>query len=189
MVGNETTNLEITDLLIKWSKGNQEALSSLTPIVYNELYRLAENALKNQPQKTLQPTALVNEAFIQLIGIKMEWQNRTHFFAVAANIIRGVLVDYIRASQAAKRGGNQLQVAFDEINLPGQQDMSLIALDDALKSLSKIDPMQSRLVELRFFGGLTIEETAEVLGVSTATITREWRSARAWLYREIARSS
>jgi RNA polymerase sigma-70 factor, ECF subfamily len=177
----------LTRLLAEWSEGNQESLDRLISIVYDELHRLAEQALGRQQQHTLQPTALVNEAFIRLVNIHdVEWKNRLHFFAVAANVMRRVLVDYARFHYAAKRGGGQLALYLDDaLNWPGREDVRLVALNDALVSLSEIDPRQSQIVELRFFGGLSVEETAEYLGKSMATVTREWRMARAWLHRRI----
>jgi RNA polymerase sigma-70 factor, ECF subfamily len=182
------SNGDVTRLLVEWSKGDKESLSKLTPIVYSQLHKLAERALSRQQQHTLQPTALVNEAFIRLIDIKLvDWKSRAHFFAVAANIMRNVLVDYARSHYAEKRGGGRLALYLDEmVKWPGKEDVGLLELHEALTNLAAIDPRQSQIVEMRFFGGLTIEETADYLGVSTKTVTREWRSARAWLHQEIS---
>jgi RNA polymerase sigma-70 factor, ECF subfamily len=181
------TRGELTSLLSEWSQGDQESLAKLISIVYDELHKLAEQALDRQQQHTLQPTALVNEAFIRIVSIQdVDWKNRLHFFAVAANVMRRVLVDYARFHYAAKRGGGQLTLYLDEVlNWPGKEDVGLIALNDALASLAEIDPRQSQIIELRFFGGLSVEETAEFLGISISTVTREWRMARAWLHRKI----
>jgi RNA polymerase sigma factor (TIGR02999 family) len=180
---------EVTQLLIDWNKGDEGALEKLLPMVYEELRRLANSRLRNQrPDHTLQPTALVNEAYLHLIDCNnIQWQNRAHFFGVAAQLMRNILVDHARSHQAAKRGGDRHKVSIDDLpELAKGQDVDLIALDDALKGLAAIDEQKSRLVELRYFGGLTIEEAAEVLGVSPATVKREWNMARAWLLREMS---
>lgn len=183
------TTDDITVLLQEWREGNQAAFANLISLVYNELHQIAAKALHNQDQHTLQPTALINEAFIRLVKIKnIEWQNRVHFFAVAANIMRRVLIDYARAHYADKRGKGRLTVQLDEaIRWPGAEDVSIITLDDALSDLARLDPRQSEIVELRFFGGLSIEETAQYLSVSEATVVREWRTARAWLHNSISK--
>lgn len=178
---------EITQLLIRWSGGDKGALDELVPLIYDEVRRLANYYLSRQrPGHTLQATALVNEAFIKLIDMKnVNWQNRAHFFAVAAKIMRNILIDHARSHQRIKRGGGQ-PITLDDVAVIAQEQASeLIALDEALKSLASIDLRKSEIVELRFFGGLTIDETAEVLKVSTPTIQREWRMAKAWLYREL----
>jgi RNA polymerase sigma factor (TIGR02999 family) len=187
-----TTQHEITRLLADWSKGDRQALEKLTPLVYDELRRLAGRYLRQERHgHTLQSTALVHEAYMKLVGQNnVRWQNRAHFFGIAAQMIRRILVDYARARGADKRGSGAEKLSLDEaIALPGGQDLDLVALDDALEGLAGIDPRQSRLVELRFFAGLTLEETAEVLQMSLATAKRDWVSAKAWLSREIRRQS
>ncbi len=179
----------VTGLLLKWSHGDQQALQELMPLVYGELRRLAGRYLRRErSDHTLQSTALVHEAWMKLVDQRsVQWQNRAHFFAVAAQIIRRILVDYARNRHAAKRGAYACKLSLDEaIEVPKQRDVDLIALDDALDGLARIDPQQSRIVELRFFAGLSIDETAEVLHVSPATVKRDWVSAKAWLYREMA---
>jgi len=187
-----TTQHEITRLLADWSNGDRQALEKLTPLVYDELRRLAGRYLRQERVgHTLQGTALVHEAYMKLVGQNnVRWQNRAHFFGIAAQMIRRILVDYARARHADKRGSGAPQLSLDEaIALPGGRDLDLVALDDALKGLAKIDERQSRVVELRFFAGLTIEETAEVMQMSVATAKRDWVSAKAWLAREIRRQS
>jgi RNA polymerase sigma factor (TIGR02999 family) len=187
-----TTQHEITRLLADWSNGDRQALEKLTPLVYDELRRLAGRYLRQERAgHTLQSTALVHEAYMKLVGQNnVRWQNRAHFFGIAAQMIRRILVDYARARKADKRGSGAEKLSLDEaIALPGGQDLDLVALDDALEGLAKIDPRQSRLVELRFFAGLTIEETAEVMQMSLATAKRDWVSAKAWLSREVRRQS
>jgi RNA polymerase sigma factor (TIGR02999 family) len=186
------TQHEITRLLVEWGNGDQQALEKLTPLVYEELHRLARRYLRQErPGHTLQSTALVNEAYLKLVGQhSIRWQNRAQFFGIAAQIIRRILVDYARNRHAAKRGADSPKLSLDEaIALPGEKDLDLVALDDALEGLAKLDPRQSRLVELRFFAGLTVEETAEVLQMSPATVKRDWTAAKAWLFREIRRQS
>ncbi|MEW6731650.1 MAG: sigma-70 family RNA polymerase sigma factor [Acidobacteriota bacterium] len=183
---------EVTRLLMEWGDGNQMALDQLMPLVYHELHRLASNRLrKERSDHTLQATALVHEAFLRLVDWQnTTWQNRAHFFAVAAQLMRNILVDHARNHQAAKRGGGQPRLALDDaINVSDKADVDLIALDDALISLATIDTQQSRIVELRYFGGLTIEETAEVLHISASTVKREWNIAKAWLLRELSHRS
>ena len=187
-----TTQHEITRLLADWSNGDRQALEKLTPLVYDELRRLAGRYLRQERSgHTLQSTALVHEAYMKLVGQNnVRWQNRAHFFGIAAQMIRRILVDYARARKADKRGSGAERLSLDEaIALPGGQDLDLVALDDALEGLAKIDARQSRLVELRFFAGLTIEETAEVMQMSLATAKRDWVSAKAWLSREVRRQS
>ena len=182
----------VTKLLLRWSKGDQGALESLVPLVYDELRRLARHYLKHEkPTHTLSSTALVHEAYLRLVSQKdVTWQNRAHFFGVASQMMRRILVDHARHHAYAKRGGGAMTLALDEaVCTPQRREIDLVALDDALDSLAKLDERQSRMVELRFFGGLSIEETSEVLGVSAPTVKREWASARAWLYREISRGS
>jgi RNA polymerase sigma-70 factor, ECF subfamily len=175
----------VTQLLIDWSKGDQAALERLMPLVYNELRRLAGNYLRRERQgHTLQPTALVNEAYLRLVDQKnAKWQNRAQFFGISAQLMRRILVDHARQRQAAKRGGSEqqrLSITSAEKVLK-DSGIDLLALNEALDELAKMDPQQSRIVELKFFGGLSIEETAEVLGVGHATVERDWKMARAWL--------
>jgi len=179
----------ITELLIDWSKGDPAALNKLTPLVYNELRRLAANYLRRErPDHTLQPTALVNEAYLKLVDQKnAKWQNRAQFFGVAAQLMRRILVDHARQHQADKRGGldqERFSITSAEKTVK-QPEVDLLALHEALEELSTIDLQQSRIVELRFFGGLSIEETAEVLGIGHATVERDWKMARAWLRRKL----
>jgi RNA polymerase sigma factor (TIGR02999 family) len=179
---------EVTSLLLDWSHGDKAALERLTPLVYDELKRLAKRYLrKERSEHTLQSTALANEAFVRLIDQKqVEWQSRAHFFGVAAQMIRRILVDHARARRTSKRGGGLLQLSLDEaLGIPDGRSVELIALDEALDQLSRLDEKQGRVVELRFFVGLSIEETAEVIGVSPTTVKREWISAKAWLFREL----
>lgn len=182
---------EVTQLLIDWSKGDQNALEELTPLVEAELRRLARHYLARENSgHTLQTSALINEAYIRLINQRdMAWQNRAHFFGVAARIMRHILIDHARNYRYAKRGGGVRNLPLDEaVMFQVERARELVALDDALKKLTALDERKSNIVELRFFGGLTIEETAETLKISPMTVTREWRSARAWLRREIQKS-
>ena len=177
---------EVTELLGDWSNGDQEALNKLIPLVYQELHRLASRYLRRERvDHTLQTTALVHEAYLRLVDENNgNWRNRVHFFAVASQLMRHILVDYARRHNAAKRGGDCAKVSFDEgMVVSGGRSADLTALDEALNSLAAIDPEQSRVVELRVFGGLTVEETAEALGISTRTVKREWSMAKAWLHR------
>lgn len=179
---------EVTQLLTAWSDGDQVAFEKLTLLVSNELHRLAKRYIAGErPGHILQTTALVNEAYLRLIDWKnVRWRNRAHFFGLAAQLMRRVLVDIARAQRRMKRGGNALRVSLSEAsNTPHKQSADLAALDDALSELAKLDPRQSRVVELRFFGGLSLEETAEVLEVSVGTVRRDWSLAQAWLYREL----
>lgn len=181
---------EVTQLLIDWSKGDKAALDKLMPLVHAELRRLAHRYMsRERPGHTLQTTALVNEAYVRLVNRKeVHWQNREHFFAIAAQSMRGILVDHARSHAFAKRGGGVRNVTLDEALIVSQERAAeVVALDDALKQLEQIDPQQGRIVELRFFGGLTIEQTAEALHLSPATIKREWKTAKAWLYHELAK--
>jgi RNA polymerase sigma-70 factor (ECF subfamily) len=183
------TKLNVTQLLLDWSNGDKSALDRLTPLIYDELHRLANFYMRKQsPGHTLQATALVNEIYIKLINTKnVNWKDRAHFFAVAAQAMRQILIDHARSHKYAKRGGDARKVELDEVAIIAQEQAAiLIALDDALKSLSVIDQRKSQIVELRFFGGLSIEETAEVMKISTPTVEREWRLAKAWLYRELS---
>lgn len=180
---------DITRLLQRWNQGNKDALDQLMPLVVDELRRIARYHLEGERiEHTLQPTALVNELYLKLIGRRQaSWKDRTHFFAFAARSIRRILVDHARIQRASKRGGGLRTITLDEaIATPGRREIDLIALDDALCSLAHLDPRQSRLVELRFFGGLSTQEAAEALGVGVATIGRDWASAKAWLFRELS---
>lgn len=181
---------DVTHLLINWSSGDGTALEQLLPLVYDELRHLADRYLRReQPGHTLQATALVHEAFLRLVDQQdVTWQNRAHFFGAAANLMRQILIQHARARHADKRGGDQRKIYLDEAgDLAPEKNPDLMALDDALNDLATIAPQQSRVVELRFFGGLSIEETAEVLSISPATVKREWAMAKAWLHREISR--
>ena len=178
----------MTRLLDDWSQGDRAALDRLMPLVHAELRRLARGYLRRErPGHTLQPTALVNEAYLKLVGERqMQWQSRAHFVGVAAQIMRFILVDHCRRKRSAKRGGDALRVTFDEgLDVPDERGAGLIALDDVLKRLSEQDPRKGRIAELRYFGGLSVEETAEALDVSVATVMRDWRLTRAWLQREL----
>jgi len=175
----------ITQLLLDWSKGNPAALQELTPLVHEELHRLAHYYMRRErPDHTLQTTALVNEAYVRLIDQKhVEVENRTQFFAIAAQLMRHVLVDHARSRQYLKRGGGALKVSLDEaMAVIEERGSDLIALDDALNSLAAIDSRKVKVVELRFFGGLSVEETAAALNISPVTVMRDWRMAKAWLY-------
>lgn len=183
---------DITRLLGQWQGGDQQALSELTPLVYNELRRLAKPYIsRERANHTLQGTALVHEAYLRLIDQRqIEWRNRNHFFALSAELIRRILVDHARAKMAGKRGGDQVKLSLEEGMEPAAGgDVDLIALDDALQLLARTDPQQSRIVELRYFAGLKIEETAEVLDISPATVKRDWAMARAFLKREMMRGA
>jgi RNA polymerase sigma-70 factor (ECF subfamily) len=178
---------DISALLRAWSDGDQSALERLTPIVYDELRRLARRYMKRErPGHSLQTAALVNEAYMRLVDYeRMQWQNRAHFFAVSSQLMRRILVDHARRHNL-KRGGGVQHVSLDEAAVVGgDQDADLVALDNAMNALLRIDPRKVQVVEMRFFGGLSVEETAEVLKVSTITVKRDWRAARAWLYREL----
>lgn len=182
----------VTRLLHLWGNGDREALSELTPLVYAELRRLAARSLRQERlDHTLESTALVHEAFLRLVDQKdVQWQNRSQFFALASELIRRILVDYARARKTAKRGGGQLMLALDDaLAKPQERSLDLVRLDESLEALSQIDPRQGKIIELRYFGGLTIEETAAVLDVSPATVKREWTMAKAWLKREMTRPS
>ena len=184
---NELDGNDITRLLVAWSDGNQEALDSLTAIVYQELRRLAHYYMdRERPGHVLQTTALVNEAYLRLVDYKrMEWQDRAHFFAVAARVMRRILVDHAR-SHNIKRGAGVQHVALDDAAVvSGDRNDDMVALDDAMNALARLDPRKAQIIEMRFFGGLSIEETAEVLQVSPATVRRDWSIAKFWLYREL----
>ena len=179
----------ITQLLTRWSDGDETALDKLMPIVYSELRRLASNYLRRErANHTLQPTALVNEAYLKLIDQKSaRWQNRAQFYGIAAQLMRRILVDHARQHNAAKRGGSdQLRLSITSAgNLATKPNLDVLSLHEALEELATLDPQQGRIVELKFFGGLSIEETGEVLGVGHATVERDWKMARAWLRRKL----
>jgi RNA polymerase sigma-70 factor, ECF subfamily len=182
---NEQGSDNITRLLIKLTHGEGAAVDALLPLIYDELRRLAAGYLRRErPDHTLQPTALVHEAYLRLVDqTRVNWQNRAHFFGVAAQMMRRLLVDHARAHNAGKRGHDFQKLSLDEnIDKAVERSAELLALDDALRELAEIDPPKARLVELRYFGGLSVEETAEVLGVSAPTVKRHWRATRAWLY-------
>jgi RNA polymerase sigma factor (TIGR02999 family) len=184
-----STAKAITSLLAELRSGNQEVASQLVSLVYPELRKLAHRYMKRErPDHTLQATALVHEAYVRMFGSEpIAWQDRAHFFAVAAQQMRRILVDHARQLAAEKRGGNQIRVSLTDLNgLPEKRDQNLVALDDALTCLEALDPRASRVVELRFFGGLTEKEAAEVLGVSVSTIRRDWEFARAWLFDQLS---
>jgi RNA polymerase sigma factor (TIGR02999 family) len=179
---------DVTRLLVEWRHGDQAALAHLLPLVYDELRRLAQRYLQSErPDHTLQATALVHEAYLRLVDQRQaQWHNRAHFFGIAAQMMRRILVDHARQQHAAKRGGAEPKLSLDEaVHVSAERAVDVVALDEALTALAALDPQQSQIVELRFFGGLTIEETAEVLGVSPATVKRDWSMAQAWLYREL----
>lgn len=179
----------VSELLVRWKGGDQGALEALLPLVYDELGRLAHHHLQAERHNhTLQSTALVHEAYLRLVDQEpLRLDNRAHFFAVASHLMRQILVDYARKHLAAKRGAKSLTLSLDEaVAHPGKRDLNLMALDDALNRLAAMDATQSRIVELRFFGGLSIEETAQVLGISPATVKRHWSTARVWLYQELS---
>jgi RNA polymerase sigma factor (TIGR02999 family) len=180
----------ITRLLVDWRDGDKGALDRLIPLVYKEMRRLAGYYMRRQrADHTLQTSALINEAYLRLIDHKnMRWENRAHFYAVAAQAMRRILVDHARSRGYQKRGGGALKVSFDEAVIGAQERAGeLIVLDDALKDLAAIDPRKSQIVELRYFGGLSVDETAEVIGVSPVTVMREWRSAKGWLLKAITK--
>ncbi|MBN1569372.1 MAG: sigma-70 family RNA polymerase sigma factor [Acidobacteria bacterium] len=182
---------ELTLLLQSWEKGSDEALDRLIPLVYRELHQLASRCMsREEPGHTLQTSALINEAYLKLVNQrKVHWENRAHFLAIAARLMRRILVDHARQKHRKKRGGQAYPLSLEDCELPAETASSeLVALNEALTSLEKIDPRKCRVVELRFFAGLTVEETAEVLKVSANTILRDWNMAKAWLYREISMS-
>jgi RNA polymerase sigma factor (TIGR02999 family) len=183
-----TSARDVTRLLVDWGNGDQAALDELLPLVYDELRRLARRYMRRESQDhTLQASALVNEAYLRLVDQKrVKWQNRAHFFGVAAQIMRRILVDHARNRLRAKRGGGAEMVTLADNAAVSTEIVEVIALDDALKNLAAIDERKSRIVEMKFFGGLTSEEVAEVLKVTTRTVEREWRRAKAWLHRAIS---
>jgi RNA polymerase sigma factor (TIGR02999 family) len=183
---------DVTALLLEWSGGNRAALDELMPLIYAEVRQLASRALsRERPNHTLQSTALAHELYLKLIDQKRaRWRDREHFFAMASQIIRRILLDYARRLHAQRRGGLDTRITLDEALAPQQdRDPNLVELDNALEALSQIDSQQARIIELRFFGGLSIEATGRILGVSPSTVNREWNLARAWLYRELSRSA
>jgi RNA polymerase sigma factor (TIGR02999 family) len=187
---SETPSPDVTNLLVAWGKGDQQAFNTLMPEVQKELHRLAAHYMANErPGHDLQATALINEAYLRLVDWKnIQWADRAHFFGMAANMMRRVLVDCARSRDRVKRGGEAIQVSIVEAaNVPAPQAADVLALDDVLKELENIDPRKSRIIEMRFFGGLSMEETAEALNVSIATVRRDWSLARAWLFRELKR--
>jgi RNA polymerase sigma factor (TIGR02999 family) len=180
----------VTLLLQEWRDGDRQALDALLPIVYRELRRLAHAHLRRErPEHTLQSAALVNEVYLRLVGLDApQWESRTHFFAIAARLMRQVLVDYARRHRSEKRGGGLVTLCLDDATeVPRRQDVDVVALDDALEALAQIDARQSRVVELRFFAGLSLPEVATALEISPATVQRDWTAARAWLHREMAK--
>jgi len=186
---NEPDAHELTQLLAAWSDGEEEALEKLAPMVHAELYRLAKRYMsRERPDHLLQTSALINEAYVRLIDWKaVRWQNRAHFFGVAAQMMRRILVDFARRRPRVAQDQEALQMSLDEaMTITSERDPDLLALDEALKSLATIDERKSRIVELRFFGGLSIDETAEVMRMSSITVIREWNKAKAWLYRELS---
>ena len=181
----------VTELLQGWRSGDTKALDDLLPLVYKELRRLARGQLRRErPDHTLQSAALVNEAYLRLVGMKApQWESRNHFFAIAATVMRQVLVDYARRRRAGKRGDGIFRVSVSEASEKSPQaDVDVIALDEALQALTKIDPRQARVVELRFFGGLSLEEISNALQIGPATVQRDWTAARAWLHREMSKN-
>ena len=183
---------DITELLVRWQSGDAEALNLLIPHVFGELHRLARHHLsRERGEHTLQNTALVNEVYLRLLGQGLAVENRVHFFAVSSHLMRQILVDHARRHRAAKRGEGFERVTLSEVEalLPQAKNCDLLALDDALTELGRADPQLIKIVELRFFGGLSIEESAVVLGISQSTVKREWTTARAWLHRELTQSA
>lgn len=181
---------QITKLLLQWREGKTEALDELVPLVHDELRRIARNFMRRQnPGHTLQTTALVNEAFIRLVDSnRVNWQDRNHFFAISAQLMRRVLVDVARRKNSLKRGGERVQVTLDDkLNVSDEKETDLIALDEAMSLLAELNPRQSQIVELRYFGGLTEEQIADTMEISSRTVRRDWNLARAWLFRELNR--
>ncbi len=185
----EASSNEVTLLLRAWGEGDVQALDRLAPIVYQELHRIARGYMaRERTDHTLQTTALVNEAYVRLVDAReVTWHDRAHFFAVCARAMRRILVDHARSRGYVKRGGGKLRVQFDEaFGMEWSADSNLLELDEALDRLSALDPRKARVIEMRFFGGLSVEETAEALGISPETVMRDWKLARAWLYRELS---
>jgi len=185
----EPISLEVTQLLLAYNNGDEQALERLFPLVYDELRRLAGRYLKKErDDHTLQATALVHEAYLRLVDQNVSWQNRAHFFGVAAQMMRRILVDHARHNLAAKRGSGGIKLSLDEsIDLSDERASDLISLDEALDALNSVDPAKRRMVELRYFGGLSVEDTAKILNISVATYVREWRKAKAFLYNQITK--
>jgi RNA polymerase sigma-70 factor (ECF subfamily) len=182
---------EVTGLLKAWSGGDEQALEKLTPLVHRQLHAIAQRYMAGERSgHTLQTTALVNEAYLRLVDCgRVNWQDRAHFFAVSAQLMRRILIDFARSRDYLKRGGAVPHISLDEAPSVGlEPDVNLVALDDALKALSAVDERKSKVVELKFFGGLNVEETAEVLGISSDTVMRDWRLAKIWLLRELSRA-
>lgn len=189
---NTGTPHDITAMLREWKGGNRDALEELMPLVYDELHKQAARYLRRERvDHTLQTTALIHEAFLKLVGQRdADWESRNHFFAIAAQAMRRILIDHARAKHQEKRGGPELTLALEDVEIPSgetEQNVDLLALDEALRRLSRIDEQQVRIVELRYFGGLSLEETAAALGVSRATVVRDWSVAKTWLRRELTR--
>jgi RNA polymerase sigma factor (TIGR02999 family) len=184
----EVPTQQITQLLADWCRGDQRAGDVLSPLLYRELRRLARSYMKRErPDHTLQSTALVHEAYLRLVDQRAEWKSRAHFFGIAAQMMRRILVDHAKKNQAKKRGAGAQVLSLDEpLTISKEPGKDLLALDDALASLAKSDPQRGRIVELRFFGGLSNEESAQVLGISPATVQRQWAGARAWLHHEMS---
>jgi len=180
---------EVTQLLLAWNDGDERALEKLVPLVYEELRRLARRRMRlERPDHTLQTTALINEAYVRLVDVhNVHWQNRAHFFALCARLMRRILVDYARGRRYAKRGGGAQPISLDQsVPVAPERSPDLVAVDDALHALAEVDARKAQVVELRFFGGLTAEETAEVLKVSPETVRRDWKLAKVWLLRELS---
>ena len=180
----------VTELLLAWSGGDSSAMDALIPLVHGELRRLARRQMKREREgHTLQTTALVNEAYLRLVDLsRIRWQDRAHFFAMSARLMRRILVDHARSRRYLKRGGGAVRVSFDEaLAVSRESAADLVALDDALQSLARLDPRKGQVVELRYFGGLSVDETAEVLQVSPETVMRDWRLSKTWLLREVSR--
>jgi RNA polymerase sigma factor (TIGR02999 family) len=189
MVAPKEQPRDVTQLLMAWNAGDESALEKLVPLVYGELRRLARRQMQGErPDHTLQATALINEAYLQLVDIRnVHWQNRAHFFALCARLMRRILVDFARSRHYAKRGGGAQPLSLDEsVAVSAEHSPDLVAVDDALQVLAKMDGRKAQVVELRFFGGLTLEETADVLKVSPETVRRDWRLAKVWLLRELS---
>lgn len=184
----DPTSPDVTQLLAAWSTGDQAVREQLIAVVYEELHRLAHGYMKREsPGHTLQTSALVNEAFVKLVDQNVKWQNRAHFFGIAAQMMRRILVDHARSRKYAKRGGGAPQLELEEaLTVSAERSAEVIAVHEALEEFAKIDARKSQVVELRFFGGLSIEETAHVVGVSPGTVMRDWTMAKAWLYRELS---
>jgi len=176
----------VTQMLLAWGDGDEAARDALIPVVYEQLRRIARQYLRRERAgHTLQTTALIHEAYLKLVEQTVSWQSRNHFFGIAARLMRQILVDHARARQRLKRGGQQYQISLTAADREGEQSRDLLALNEALETLASVDPLRSQIVELRFFGGLTIEESAQVMRVSTPTVERGWRAARAWLQTEL----